>query len=529
MKNRWNYCLLLCLVVLCLCRSVFGQVMYADFENHGIGIIRVSSNWNRSSINNKAVVTTNHPYGGYKTLELYTNGYSSPHAIVHNFWHTNSAANAPIIRMSAMLYADNVSNGIIWGLGTGYTNRNLQIWTSSSYPHTIHVGSSDTGYELVTGRYARMNFYFDMDANRASLDYDGRTISTWKYCSNTLTNKFNLMHFIRATNDPAGRLLFDNVILDDFPVATWAWWRFEEGTGTVTRDHLGHFPMQYITNTYGANWLDMDPTWRYSGEKDLLDQHGLSAYAVEVVNPCTNTPVFTNWTIEALMRCDTNGFLDTAAILNWTARTNGRYHGATINYSLGMNFTPMIDLRDAQEVDSYNCDHFTSRATLPADNEWHHIAAVKEGTNLYFYRDSLMCTNYSLSSYASGSYQFSTNTSLFLGRAANSNAAVRTNHALSELRFTCRALAPCEFMQPLYAEVGGAGTTIVSNTLYLSMHGNVPQYYNLEGHRALTNVYAWNVFGSVIATNLETSVALDISLDDIYFYRVCRELYKPQM
>jgi len=508
--------------------SSSGQVMYADFENHGVGIIYANSNWNWSVENHKVVVVTNIPYKGTKSLELlYTNTYfGEAHAIAHNFGHTNSASKSSVIRMSTMLYVDSEDTQFKWALGVRHTNDpNLIVWSDPTFGpvSTLHIGSTDTGYGLVTGRYARLTLYFDMEDNKASMDYDGEMVSTWKSCSNTLTNDFKTMHFIRKTNLAPGRVAFDNVILEDFPADTWAWWRFEEGTGMVTRDHLGHFPMQSISNRYGAHWLSTDNPWCYSGQGDLMDHYALNAYASEFVPALSNSPMTTNWTIEAVMRCYT-GFWNSATIVRFTDRdTNGVRHGAAIDYTLSSGFWPMLDLRDVDALDSIYTDHYYSRKPFPADNEWHHIAGVKEGSNLSFYLDGLMVTNWVMSTNSDGGYLFTTNTWVYLGRALATNEMAYTNHALSELRFTCRALTPGEFIQPENADFLSIDDSSGTN-LHVSILGNPPRIYQLDYSRDLSNGAIWYPVNSIWSTNTRTTIQMNIPSDTVRCYRIYRDI-----
>ncbi|MBU0677056.1 MAG: LamG domain-containing protein [Verrucomicrobia bacterium] len=525
MKNKW---FAICLALL-VSFNAYSQIMYADFEKHPTGNLTAFQNWSKysTSATQPAYVTNDITYSGTKSMELPANfqdwhEWTQSQAVAHGFTYTNTGIHDGIIRMSTMLYVEKTNSDVRFELAWGF-DKKLSARVRP-YDGKLTLGSVGvSSVPVVTGRFARLTVYHDMNTLKSAMDYDDQRVIPWRNCGVTLSNRFNWFFFSRRDTNTS-RVIVDDVGIECFPTGTWAHWRFEEGVGEKTTEHLGHIPTQSITNHFAGDWIPggTDPVW--TGTDDLLNEHGLSGYSSEIVHPFTNTPVMAEWTIEAIMKCEPGAWDGPTILRMGRLWIQGYYHGASLSLALGGG-RPRIEARDSQEGDNTSIDWFITTNSMPFDNEWHHIAAVKQEEWIRLYIDHKPASAIlPMSSVSSGTYQFTTNTLVFLGRIFGTNEAAREEHALDEVRLTARALDPTDFLQFGEPEIVGSPGQWQFNVTTID-----GQEYYMQGTTNLTRFPwpLWDDMGSVTATDVVTTLNTGVGTDRLGYMRIKRVAHRP--
>ena len=518
------------LLSLALAASVSAEVVFEDLDGYAAGPVTNNPGWiiSTSLTAIPGVVTNVNAYSSPNCLELpYAGAISNTAATYKNFLVTNSIAN-PIMRLGARLLRDptNGWENVAVSLGRGVSAR-IVIANDVGNGHIriAHQGAPAliTGVEFRTNRYANLAFYYNMTNNTMALDYDGTNIVAWTNAGGSAETWFDFVQLSRLAVAGAveRKVRFDDISLATFPASTWAWWRFEEGNGQQIAEALGHFP---VTNSPGliapGNWAPSPVDLYYDGAGDAHNRYGLRAPALVRVRPQMPTPVFSNWTVEAVFR---SSAVDNFQFVDWGT---GSGFDATNSYiffawvSANSNLT--IHVRDAEQTSTAD-SYYNDMGTIPPDNRWHHVAAVKKGANLSTYVDYVFKVSTALDPNADGSYSFGTNAWMSIGQSLSFGNTTTTNVQFDEVRISTSALNPTEFLQP-------ARPIFVDMTLYplFSIWSLTAQTISGKTYRAFfsTNVGDWAGASEVqnfTATAIFSTFEITMPTQKTSFIRLRRE------
>jgi hypothetical protein len=440
------------LLTVCVSAEVF---VYQDFDDSPVGSVTNTPGWVVFDFLQAmtGIVTSVDAYSPPNCLELPqpTGGMSTSLAI-HVFSPVEypGGDNNPILRFSAMIRREPTNGWQNVFLSLGCTGTMTLAITTDSEDGTIvfnHNGGihTDTGVHFASNRYANLIMYYNAASNRVALDYDGTNILAWTDAGGRTETQLDFVVVGRLFTGSAveRKVLFDNISLQSFPIDVWAWWRFEEGSGESVSDQLGHFG---VNRTDGNQWVPSLHDLYYDGEDDVRNRYGLSRPIVPHIRQQENTPVFSNWTVEAIFKalpgsgqfqiCDWgvgSGF-DTTNSAIWFG-----WNFASTNFLLG--------LRDGNQTTNTE-ETLYGMGFIPCDGRWHHVAAVKQAEKLVSYLDYVAKATATLTSVSRDEYYFDTNASISIGQTLNFGNSASTNDLFDEVRITTRALDSRDFLQP---------------------------------------------------------------------------------
>lgn len=319
---------------------------------------------------------------------------------------------------------------------------------------SITFNGIDAGGLYQTGVFRRLSFSYDTSQNRATLFYDGTNLLPWTDLGGSVATQFNRLAVQRLNgDDPADNLYVDSISVNSFPRHTYAWWRMddwdierlEKGNPSPLGDALNRFPQDRVGYD-SPNAGESRSSWVHDAEGDVHNRH---SYQHAIWGPGKNlqhTPLFTNWTVEAVLRLR-------EGVLSKTFFAWGR-PGPTASTKAWIRFGTMgstnqltASLRDGQQsFDSY--DYLTNLGEFPNDDQWHHVAAVKSGSTLTTYVDYQPLATLPLN-YGQQTYYFDTNTlsQCTIGFSLNGGNAFYSKDLCDEVRFSFEALPPEEFLQ----------------------------------------------------------------------------------
>jgi hypothetical protein len=163
--------------------------------------------------------------------------------------------------------------------------------------------------------------------------------------------------------------------------------------------------------------------------------------------PCDiATPSSTNWTIEAVARLPPGQ--DNVCFLAWGKGTGINTNGAYVMFGYNQSWGAFYyNLRDAAETNT-TYDWHPPIAEFVPDGRWHHLALVKSNADVRLYVDYQAIATNNLSPAADGAYAFDTLSQATLGTTLNFGNASGPDTLIDEVRFSGKALAPSEFLQP---------------------------------------------------------------------------------
>ena len=226
----------------------------------------------------------------------------------------------------------------------------------------------------------------------------------------------------------------------------WSWYRFEEPTTMQTEDIADHAVSNatyFVPGDVQNGWVE----WLDHPNQTMENRNSHSLFWSKPLPQKSDSPIFTNFTLETIMQFNPGGeFIDffSWGTGNGFSDTNSLISAGWID-SGAEDIT--IDLRD-KDVGSSTSTQIRFPIDFPADHHWHHIAFVKEATDLHLYIDYSLRATAILSSAADGGYLFDTNALIRLGSAPNNASAANTNNVADEIRLTLAALGPNEFIYP---------------------------------------------------------------------------------
>ena len=427
--------------------------LYDDFNAYPTGSIAAQPGWVRYP----AVVSTTGRVSdalslvSSNALELtyHVNGCS---AAFTNFNAVYASTNHPVIRLSADLYLSNTNVPFQLGLrnshnGAFLTFQNLGGWGVCGFNYRDNVF-----VPLKQSMVMNVTLFYNMNTREFALDYGHSNVLNWvdsQYEANSMViqtqfNQFVATRFSNTADHAAATVIIDNVTVETFPRHVLAWWRFND-TGGAFVEQLGQVqPTLREGNSDVVRGPAADVV--FDGERYF---HNSTALRRIIAGPAAmrkNSPVFTNWTVEAVFRTapeDSN-----LQFIDWgTSRgfdTSGCWLGFSYRPALG-NFR--FSLRDADG--GTNTEYInTTIGQLTPDTRWHTIAFVKSNSLLTLYVDYQFAESINLPASADGAFQFTTASHVKIGETLSSGNTMDSNSVLDELRFSTEALHYPTMLQP---------------------------------------------------------------------------------
>lgn len=361
-----------------------------------------------------------------------------------NFTGQYAPTSHPVIRMSLMLYRENIMQSVTIGMGRG---TNLIVWVGSNpLRNAIVVNNHTTAVNFVTGRFASLHLLYDMAENKAALEYDGVNVMPWQAVGSAVCTQFNLFAVRRVTPradiTAQGDVALDLVSVETFPAQTRAWFRFEDEGPLKLIEHTGSFlpgTLHFTGYFEPGPWSELKggngATRNRSARRNFLAYDAAMARSTMILN---------DWTLEFLMRIDPsekNG-LGTPV---FELEPPGSPMTAS-NAVIAVNWSTNEFMNVALRMDNcplpgqlHNLPNFVP---LPADGRWHHVALVRISGAVQAYLDYELYNSATLEADVSdGSYHPTPEHTLSMGRAG-----MTTNCSLDEVRLTAWALEPGEFI-----------------------------------------------------------------------------------
>ncbi len=513
--------LILCLALASSAASA-AELLWEDFDSCPTGAITTLPGWTRAPwypTQTGRVVNINYSHSPSNILELQWSPLGSSAAFT-NFSTTYTTAQHPVIRFSAMLLAENTNMFFRIGLRHSATTNFLAFQSSNGYGVVGFNTRSSVLVPLVDDRLAALSVFYNRSNGQIRLDYDHLTRLPWTNSDvhPTIHTQFNQFGVIRhhIPTNPTGSVLVDDVSVETFPPPVWAWWRCSPDAPRHI-DHLGTF---LTTQAFFSASSDRSshPIWDGQG-----DSHNTGAPLglISSAAPCAlPTPSSTHWTLETVFRMPPDS--ENTAFLDW-GRANGfNTNGPWINVSYNSNAYIYCNLRDAQQGDSQTYTSLSLRPFRP-NGRWQHLALVKSNAQLSLYVDYQLVTNRTLIPPSDGAYAFDTHSRASLGTSLNGGNTSDPDTLFDEVRFSGKALAPAEFLQPGQPLIVDIDDSPTNSTWALTMKGILGKSYRVETSPSLAPDAHWQFATSRVAAYTFDFIDVPGTAAQTNFVRLRRE------
>lgn len=474
----------------------------------GAGLYAATVSSLRPNRGSKALFLGNPPTATDQRVAMYTNVFDE-----------RDGTAFPLVRLSAWVYRENMKQNLTFSFGTGEVSK---VTVGNTSDGAIFVNGITTSVAWVTGRYARLVLWFDLDGT-VMLDYDGTNVLPWTSLNlPAWVPRYDHVKIVRsALVIPAtGSIYVDDLAVETVPAYTWAWWRFDAQQGLRNEEFTGWFDVGTLTNAPADPWRP--PLWdrltvasnAAAGEKDMYRNQAAFAGPKQPSTPARFSRFSTtDWTLEMLFFFDRNAtnrfnlFLmedDTAPAgsliwLSWSASMG------TLNATLRNN------------ASSANTQ-YTLLSGAP-DNRWHHLAVVKAGSkNLYTYLDYQQIPGYiELGAAADGTYSFGSNTTVVLGGFGTS-APLDDRILVDEARFSGKYIMdPGDFLSPGRPMIKDFGEKTTPTEAMMSVAGVPGRVSRIERS---TNLVAWAPHETKTNTHLVSEFRVALPTASNVFFRV---------
>lgn len=446
------------LLALALAASAQHEKLYEDFDGMLLGTITNQQGWQRSdwvgTITNNAPgrVSSDESFSPNNSLELawakHVPGRRYAVALYTNFHARYTNTNNPLLRCAFRVRPN--SGGITWMAGPARDDDghdSIMVYGDTN-TGTLVVESTDTGIPLATDRFAQVVLMYNRSNDALRCDYDFANVFASTLGKASSITQFNQFVVLRDGPDATdtNRLFIDDVRVETYPAATWAWWRFGH-TGESVIEDLGRCAPALFDSTPYATGAPVYAEWLYDGDGDRHNEGARFKPASEDMSFTEDSPCVTNWTVEAIARLSTRPELINIQVL---AAGHGPPLSITNSYLALYITRPEGDmgsnLRD-DEQGTQGAVNYVAHQAYPMDEKWHHVAWVKEDADLRMYVDYSCIHTSFLNSTAGGGYCFRTDARARVGQALNNGNTASRYDIFDEVRFSLRALDPGEFLQ----------------------------------------------------------------------------------
>lgn len=377
--------------------------------------------------------------------------------------------NDSVIRLSARIHRANRAQYFSLNLGMGET---ASLTLGTTLAGNVHLNGIDTGVPWVTGRYAEVVLWYDMQGGRAHLQYDDTVILPWTAMGAAMT-KFNRVWALRTRigASDTGTIHVDDLAVESVLDGVYGWWRCEDMAGNLLREHTGHFAPGVLSDPPAQP--RQDGIWKtvQSG----ADSHpnagavsGFRAYDIPATAPMVASA---DWTVEFVFYNNYGLYAQDYFALRSTAPS------AVSSIRIGSLMTGGIRawLRDRDGAGLIEV--MATDWVPPTDRRWHHIALVKSGAQLSTFIDYRLYNSVVIGADGDGAYEFPLPTLADLG-----HSGTHDEDPVDEARFTRSALGVNEFLRAARPHL--EGFDIYTNpSLKVEFHttGSQGRLYRVEG------------------------------------------------
>jgi len=341
-----------------------------------------------------------------------------------------------ILRFSFKIQRDNSAQSFRMNLIDGGATR-LYISTDTS-DGTITINGTDTGVPYGNSQYVTLTLFYDEDSNKASLDRDGVEILPWTDLGITHFTSLDTIQLRRVSGTTdSGTMLIDNLSIQAINDTVLGWWRFEEGTGTWGSEESGNFYANSYYSQSGGGWdaASFALGAMFNGDGVVDDYYARLNTRMDENTPKKARNATANWTLEFIVSFD--GF-DHCTLLDWASATPPISNsGAWIRVDWASSVRQIdVFLRDSDQGDSDYRRYMV--ANVPRDGKYHHIAIVKNGSDLNAYIDYIPTTNViaTLDSSCDGTYSFATSARVNIGQEYDGDQPAQGGIRFDEFRFS---------------------------------------------------------------------------------------------
>jgi hypothetical protein len=499
--------------------------LWESFDGATTGSVAALPGWTRAAWlgTTTAQVSMAHACSQPHALELPWHASGSS-AVFTNFSSTYATNEHPVIRCSASLYLAATSTPFQIGLRNSAAGHFLKFINTNGYgqfgfqTHDVHFAP------LATGTFADVTFFYNRSNNTYRLDYLFTNRVPWALAdSDPVTHtQFNQFVAYRPGGGEAGEIFLDDVSVETFPPYVWAWWRCTSLPSARFIEQLGTFPPTYRggyadTDRPGAS----DPVW--DGTADFHNQGATRMLVAGPTNCASVTPFSTNWTVEAVVRmpadANNSAFLDWGTSLGFD--TNTPWIG--VGY-IATHTSIYLNVRDTQQADgSYQ---YLNLGPFRPNGRWQHVALVKSNDTATLYVDYQSITSRVLSAAGDGAYAFGSASRATVGLTLNGGNTSGPDTLLDEVRFSGKALARSEFLQPgqpLIVEING--DALNNDPWPLTAKCILGKSYHLETSASCGPDADWQAVPGTTFTSAYTFDFIDVpsTVPRTNFVRIMRE------
>lgn len=517
--------LFLCLALAVCSAAPAAELLWQDFDSAPTGSVAALPGWSRASwlggLTGRVFnVDASHP--PFNTLELVWNVIGSS-AVFTNFNSAFNPANEhPVIRCSAKLHCSNTNAFFQLGLRDSKTGNLLSFQSTNGYGCFGFIHRDKFFAPLVPDRFVDVTFFYNRSNNQYRCDFDFTNRLAWTTNDEGLATVTQFTQFVSTrlndTVPTSGPLLIDDVSVETFPPYVWAWWRCSLEPGARFVEQLGSFKPAFRAGVANAEVPgSSDPVW--DGAGDVHNAGALRQLQAGPAEAALPLPATTNWTFETAFRMSPAA-ADTT-FFDWSTNLGHNATSAWIQIGYSTNGYIYANLRDSQQGD-VTYVNLGLRYFFP-NGRWQHLAVVKSNANLTLYVDYQFVTNRVLTSPADGSYAFSTAARATLGIALNSGNPVLADTSLDEIRFSGKALAPAEFLQPGQPLIVDIVDHPTNATWKLTLKGILGKSYRVETSPALDPDAARQFATNLVADYTFNYIYVPGTAPKTNFVRVVRE------
>ncbi len=488
------------------------ELLWTDFDSSPTGSVAALPGWSRAAwlggLTGR-VDNINYSHSPSNILELTWNATASS-AVYTNFTSTYTTNEHPVIRCSAKLVTINTNAYFQLGLRNSASGALLAFEGTNGYGTFGFLYRDSIFIPLVNDRFVDVTFFYNRSNNHYRLDYDFTNRLAWATNGESGVRVTNFNQFVvtrpAGTASTTGSFLVDDVSIETFPPHVWAWWRCTLEPGARFVEQLGSFKPAFRAGVANAEVPgSSDPVW--DGAGDVHNSGALRHLQAGPAEAALPLPASTNWTFETAFRMAPA--VGNTTFFDWSTNLGHNATSAWIQIGYSTNGYIYANLRDSQQGDTTYVN-LSLRDFFPS-GRWQHLAVVKSNANLTLYVDYQLVTNRVLTSPADGSYAFSTASRASLGIALNGGNPVFADTSLDEIRFSAKALAPVEFLQPGQPLVVAIDNSPTNATWEITAKCILGQSYRLETSPSCAPSAIWQPIPGTTFTSTYSFHFLNVS------------------
>ena len=514
-------------IVLCwaglLTAANAAELLWQDFDSAPTGSVAALPGWSRAAwlggITGR-VDDINYSWSDPQILELPWNATASS-AVYTNFNSTYTTNEHPVIRCSAKLVTLNTNAYFQLGLRNSSTGARLAFEGTNGYGTFGFLYRDSVFIPLVNDRFVDVTFFYNRSNNHYRLDYDFTNRLAWTTNGESGVRVTNFNQFVVArpggTAGTTGSFLVDDVSVETFPPHVWAWWRCTADPNRRVVEQLGSFASALRDPFSDADRPgSCDPVW--DGTADFHNAGSTRQLAADTAAAAVPLPPTTNWTLETVVRMDPA--VANTAFFDWSTNFGHNATSAWIQVGYNSNGYVYVNLRDARQ-DNVSYINLALRDYAP-NGRWQHLAVVKSNAQLALYVDYQLVTNRTLVPPATGAYAFDTASRATLGRALNNSNVADANTLFDEIRFSAKALAPAEFLQPGQPLIVDIDNSPTNTPWQLTMKGILGKSYRVETSPSIGTNANWQYATNRVADYTFNYIDIPGTVPKTNFVRILR-------